>query len=135
MEAAGRIDTAGPSRWPDGYAGVATDMPAGVLLVYRIPTPGLDAEIQALVPEVTMRTIDVAYSARQLAAWSDQVRADIAWWHRQGVMVHGFYSRSGECVVVEINDPQRDADRITNRYPRMPLCVEQGYPFVPLTVD
>ncbi|GIJ12158.1 hypothetical protein ACFFMR_33005 [Micromonospora andamanensis] len=135
MDAGGTIDTVGPRRWPDSYAGVATDMPAGTLLVYRIPTPGIDAQIRALVPQVRVRMIDVAHSARHLAAWSEQVRADVPWWQRHGVTVYAFYNRFGECVVVEVAEPHRDADRITAHYRPMPVCVEQGYPFVPLTAD
>lgn len=133
--AASRIDAVGPGRWPESYAGVAVDIPVGVVLVYRIPRAGLDAEIRAVVPGATVRMVDVAYSARQLAAWSDRVRADVAWWQLRGVTVHSFYIRFGECVVVEVEDPHRDADRISARYPGMPVCIGQGYPFVPLVAD
>ncbi|MFB9854900.1 hypothetical protein ACFFMR_31430 [Micromonospora andamanensis] len=40
-----------------------------------------------------------------------------------------------ECVVVEVAEPHRDAHRITAHYRPMPVCAEQGYPFVPLTAD
>ncbi|PZG20745.1 hypothetical protein C1I95_08875 [Micromonospora craterilacus] len=133
MKAGETVDIAGPRRWPDGYAGVAVDLPAGLLLVYRIPAADVDDEVRALVPQVTVRFVDVAYSARQLAAWNDQVGADTAWWQGRDVLVHGRYVRFGECVVVEVEHPQRDAARITAHYRGVPVCVEQGYPFVPLT--
>ncbi|RFS38692.1 hypothetical protein D0Q02_31095 [Micromonospora craniellae] len=114
---------------------MALDLPAGFLLVHRVPTSGLDAEVAAMVPQVAVRFVDAVYSARQLNTWNDQVGVDAGWWQRRDVVVHGRYVRFGECVVVEVEHPQRDAARIVAQYHGVPLCVEQGYPAVFLNAD
>ncbi|WP_428966104.1 hypothetical protein [Micromonospora fluostatini] len=135
MTAAEIVDMLGPRRWPDAYAGVSLDLPGGFLLVHRVPTAGVEAEVRAVVPRVAVRFVDAAYPAWRLDAWNDQIGAAVDWWQRRDVIIHGRYVRFGECVVVEVEYPARDAARLTARHRGVPLCVEQGYPSVFLTAD
>ncbi|MET7708682.1 hypothetical protein [Micromonospora sp. NPDC005413] len=134
-DAATTVEDASAPRWPDAYAGVSVDLPARTLLVHRIPTPGLDAAVRAMVPAVTVRFVDAKHSARTLDTWVEQVRADESSWRRRGITLYGTSTTIGECVDIEVEHPQRDAAKFTARYPRMTLCVQQGYPAVPLTAN
>lgn len=135
MAAGETVDTTAPTRWPDAYAGVELDVPAGVLIVHRVPTASLDAAVRALVPQVTVRFADAVYSARQLGAWAEQVRADLPYWQRRGITIHEVGTRPGQCVTVGAADPARHASTIVARYRAMAVCVEQGHPAEPLTAD
>ncbi|WP_434740406.1 hypothetical protein [Micromonospora sp. SH-82] len=125
--AASLVDATGAARWSDAYAGVALDVPAGVLIVHRIPTSRLDAELSALVP-VPVRFVDAMHPARTLDAWQAQVFGDRDRWEARGVLIHSIWVDFGQCVILEIGDPQRDAARLTAAYPDMTLCVRQGWP-------
>ncbi|MEH1167332.1 hypothetical protein V6V47_18295 [Micromonospora sp. CPCC 205539] len=132
MDAATQVENAALPRWPHTYAGVSLDVPGDVLLVYRVPTRDFDAEIRALVPAVTVRFVDTPYSARTLDRWIERVRADVAHWQSRGVVVHSSFVELGECVTLEVAEPQRDAAKLAAFYPGIPLCVRKGWPAVPL---
>lgn len=119
-------------RWPDAYAGVASDLPGRALEVYRIPTPGFDSGIRKLT-SVTVRFVDARHSARTVDGWVDRISADLNYWQRRGVTIHGVVSETGQKVTVEVDSPQRDAAKIIAHYPDMDLDVQQGWPAVPLT--
>jgi hypothetical protein len=135
MDAGTTIDATAPTRWPAAYAGVELDLPAGHVLVHRVPTPGMDDAIRALVPQVSVRFVDTAYSERQIAGWMDQVLADWTYWQRRGVTVHEVWPRFGTCVVVGVEDPRRHASVVAARYPSATVCVEHGSPAVPLVQE
>ncbi|TDB82233.1 hypothetical protein [Micromonospora sp. KC721] len=90
METAGRIEDAAAPGWPQAWAGVETDFPGRAVVVHRIPTPGMDAEIRAMAPAgVGLRFVDTVYSAQTLDDWVTRVRADQTWWQtRHGVIIH-----------------------------------------------
>ncbi|WP_328347050.1 hypothetical protein [Micromonospora sp. NBC_00421] len=129
-DAATTVDETAPSRWPDAYAGVALDMPAQLLLVQRIPTPGFDAAVRAVVPTVTVQFTDARYSKRTLDAWVEQISDDFTYWQGRGIQLHSVGAEPGQYVAVGINNPKRDAGKISARYPRMDLRVVQGSPAV-----
>ncbi|TDB80230.1 hypothetical protein [Micromonospora sp. KC721] len=141
MDTADRIESAAAHGWPRSWAGVENDLPGRSVVVHRIPTPGMDAEIRAMVPPgVGLRFVDAVYSAQTLDAWLTRVRADQTWWERRhGVLIHSTYAEMGECAVLETEHPARDEARIaavasrSPGYRSMSLCVRQGYPYEPLT--
>ncbi|MFY1622868.1 hypothetical protein ACN261_25835 [Micromonospora sp. WMMD723] len=135
MDASNRVDEVAPDRWPAAYAGVALDLPGGRMLVYRVPTAGMDAAVRALVPAVLVDFVDATYSAAKLEEWAAKVRDDQAFWQHRGVTVHGVGTDFGRCVTVGLADPQRDGGKVVARYPKAALCVEQGYASDPLTAN
>ncbi|MEV6708508.1 hypothetical protein [Micromonospora wenchangensis] len=135
MDAGARVGEVAPGRWPAAYAGVAVDMPGGRLLVYRVPTSGMDAAVRALAPAVLVDFVDATYSAASLEEWAARVRDDQAFWQQRGVTVHSVGTDFGRCVTVGLADPQRDGGKVLARYSRAALCVEQGYASDPLTAN
>ncbi|MEU0549804.1 hypothetical protein [Micromonospora sp. NPDC005979] len=135
MDAATVVDDAAPSRWPDAYAGVAVDLPAHLLLVRRIPTPGFDAAIRAMVPAVTVRFEDAVHSARLLDGWVEKINTDYDYWQRRGIPLHTVGAEPGQYVEVGIDNPRRDAGKIRARYPHMVLHIVHGGPPEPLNAD
>lgn len=139
MVAAGTVERYAARKWPHVYTSVSLDLPGRMLLVHRIPTRGFDAEIRPLVSGVTVRFVDVAYSARTLDGWFERVQADMDTWRRRGVTIHALFwdggGSTGRCLTVEVENPQRDAALITRHYPDMSICVRQGWPPVPLTAN
>ncbi|MFG1918089.1 hypothetical protein [Micromonospora sp. NPDC048898] len=133
-DAAEAVDGVG-ERWPDVYADVSLDVPAGVLLVHRIPSAGFDEAVRQLGVHVTVRFVDAQHSARALDRWVEQIAADMDYWRQRGVAVYEVGPTIGKCVSVGVGDPQRDAAAVTAHYPGVPLCVEQGAPAVPLTAE
>ncbi|MET7948431.1 hypothetical protein [Micromonospora sp. NPDC005324] len=135
MDAATVVGKAASTRWPRAYAGVAVDLPARLLLVQRIPTPGFDAAIRALVPAVTVRFADARYSELTLDAWVADISADYDYWQRRGIPLHAIGAEPGQYVEVGTDNPQHNAGRIRDHYPRMTLRVVQGSPSVPATAN
>ncbi|MET8277810.1 hypothetical protein [Micromonospora sp. NPDC005174] len=139
MAAAGTVETHAARNWSRAYTSVSLDVPGGVLLVHRVPTPGFDAEIRPLARGVTVRFVDAAYSARTLDGWFERVQADMDYWRRQGVMIHSLWwngeGSTGRCLTAEVGNPQRDAVLITRHYADMSICVRQGWPAEPLTAN
>ncbi|MGC4746880.1 hypothetical protein ACLQ28_14625 [Micromonospora sp. DT201] len=133
VNAARVVDEAAPLRWPEAYAGVAVDPPARVLLVQRIPTPGLDAAVRAMVPAVTVRFTDARYSKVVLDEWVADISADFDYWQRRGVQLRNVGAEPGQYVEVGTDDPQRDAGKIQAHYPHMTLRMVQGVIAVPAT--
>lgn len=133
-DAADVVDRVG-GRWPDVYADVSLDVPAGVLLVHRIPSAGFDEAVRQLGLHITVRFVDAQHSARALARWVEQVSADMDYWRQRDVAVYEVGPTIGKCVSVGVGDPHRDTAAVTAHYPGVPLCVEQGAPAVPLTAD
>ncbi|WP_422752601.1 hypothetical protein [Micromonospora sp. WMMD708] len=128
MDAAARVDEVAPGRWPAAYAGVALDVPGGRLMIYRVPTAGMDAALRALAPAVRVDLVDATYPAASLEKGAAKVWADQAFWQQRGVTVHGVGTDFGRCVTVGLANPRRDGAKVTAHYPGVALCVEQGYP-------
>ncbi|MEU1761146.1 hypothetical protein [Micromonospora sp. NPDC005652] len=135
MAAAEKVSESGPERWPATYAGVATDLPGAAITVHRVPGGDIDADVRALVPGVTVRFVDAAEPAAVVDRWADAVRADVSWWSGQGVTVRSVWPRTGDCAVVETDEPAKHAAAIAARYPDARVCVEQGHDAPPLTAD
>ncbi|WP_422740002.1 hypothetical protein ACN263_12680 [Micromonospora sp. WMMD729] len=139
MAAAGVVEDHAARNWSRVYTSVSLDVPAGVLLVHRVPTAGFDAEIRPLVRGVTVRFVDTAHSARTLVGWFERVQADMSYWQRRGVTIHSLWwngeGSAGRCLTVEVANPRRDAALITRHYTDMSICVRQGGPAEPLTAN
>ncbi|WCN83251.1 hypothetical protein [Micromonospora sp. LH3U1] len=133
MDAATVVGNAASLRWPRAYAGVAVDLPARLLLVQRIPTPGLDAAVRALVPAVAVRFTDARYSKVALDEWVADIGVDFDYWQRRGVQLRNVGAEPGQYVEVGTDDPQRDAGKIRAHYPHMTLHLVQGVIAVPVT--
>ncbi|WP_140157960.1 hypothetical protein [Micromonospora sp. NBS 11-29] len=132
MDAAGRVDEAAPARWPDRYAGIATDFPGRAVIVHRVPGGGIDGDVRALAGGVTVRFVDAVEPATTIDRWMGRVRADIDWWADRGVIVWSVAPRFGDCVVLEVDRPAEQSAEITRHYSDMRVCVEQGSEAVPL---
>lgn len=135
MDAAGRVDEIGPKRWPDQYAGVATDFPGRAMTVYRVPGGDIDADVRALAGGVTVRFVDAMVPATTINRWLDRVRADTDWWAERGVIVWSVWPQFGDCVGLGVDRPAEQSAEVIGHYPDMRVCVEQGYEAVPLTAD
>jgi hypothetical protein len=131
-EAASTISAAAQQRYPEVYAGVELDVPGDVVIVHRRPTAGFDEAIAALVPGVTVRFAYSPHSEAQVTAWQERVVADQTYWRSRGITLNGIGPRFGQCVVVQVDDPERDRLAIVTHYPDWSICVEQGGPAVPL---
>jgi hypothetical protein len=132
LDAAVTIEAAAQERYPQIYAGIALDLPGDALIVYRKPSAEFEGTMAALVPHVTVRYAYAAHSERQIATWQAEVFADRDYWHRRGIDIHGTAPRVGQCVEVEVENPDRDGAAILAHYADRPICVEQGWPAVPL---
>jgi hypothetical protein len=133
MAAATVIDDHANAHWSHAHAGVALDLPGQAVDVHRIPTHGFDAEIRSMLPNMKLRFVDAKHSAATLNGWVQRIFDDRPYWQNRGVLIHGIGSEMGKHVDVEVANPERDARKITARYPHMELRVKKGWPAVDLT--
>ncbi|MFI6824199.1 hypothetical protein ACIBJE_25150 [Micromonospora sp. NPDC050187] len=130
---AAAVEHEGRHNHPEAYAGVAIDPTVGTVIVHRIPSVAFDDAVRrVLPPSAAVRYVDAEYSEGHLAAWTAEVVADTDYWRERGVELNLVGSKPGQCVLVGVEDPARDAASIGARYPGWPLCVEHDGRAVPL---
>lgn len=130
---ADRIDSALRRDFPLQYAGVALAPSRRGLIVYRRPSPALDAALRDKFPGVPLQTRDAPHAARELEALAARVRRDIDYWGRRDVPITSVSVRyDGTAVEVGTTEVARASVRLRQRYGSAPLrVVEAGPSLIP----
>ncbi|WP_155368052.1 hypothetical protein [Catellatospora vulcania] len=128
------VTAVGKQRFPDVFAGVFTDVPAGRVIVWRKSSAEFDAAVAAQPWAAQVRLRDAAHSAGELAQVRTTVTADDAYWRSRGLELNLIQLRyDGECVEVGTIDPDRAETEMTAKYGESaPLCFfeSQGRAFL-----
>ncbi|MGD9527179.1 hypothetical protein [Pseudonocardia sp.] len=118
-DAAGEVDRWARERFPQLYAGVATE--DARVLVYRKPSAEFDAALRELRLPAPTVPLDAPYSAPELEALASRVVADIPYWREQGIDVMSVGARyDGTAVDVGTPQPERLAPLLPGRYGTTP---------------
>ncbi|RGA06970.1 hypothetical protein DI270_000445 [Microbispora triticiradicis] len=126
---ADRIDAALRRDFPRQYAGVALAPTGGGLIVYRRPSPALDAALRARFPKAPIKTRYAPHAARELDALAARVRRDIAYWGRRGVPITSVTARhDGTAVEVGTTSVARASAQLRRRYGSAPLRFVEARP-------
>lgn len=100
------------------------------VVVYRTPSPQLDAAVRALPGAERVVLRDAPHSARELEQLRARISRDIAHWEREGVLVSSLLVRH-DGTAVEVTSPQagRARQAFAERYGSgAPLVVVEGGP-------
>jgi hypothetical protein len=128
-EFADRIREVGQRRFPDVYSGVEVNLDAGMVVAYRRTAAEFDRAVRAELPDAPVRFQDAPYAERQIAAWADTVRRDLAYWQARDTPVHSVVGRhDGTCVELGTMAVDAVTAQARVRYPDMPVCVVTGGP-------
>ena len=125
-----RVERVALQRFPDRYAGL--EISGDRLVLYRKPSPQLDAAVRALSGEARLVLRDAPYSARELQRVRDDVLADADHWRRRGIVISSVaVKHDGTAVEVGTANVERARRELSQRYgATAPLEVVAAGPIV-----
>jgi hypothetical protein len=101
-------------RFPDVYSGLAVEAECDRLVVYRRPSAAFDAAVRAALPGAPVVIRDAKHTERELAALTQQITDDLAYWRARGVEV---VSVGGDPTTGVIHIGTKDVERVKKEFP------------------
>lgn len=105
------------------YAGLELQQPTGpadktpyALVIYRIPSPGLDAAVRRALPTTNVVFKNAKYNALDAQQTVNKISADVSYWQSKGLRINVYGPWLDGRVQIGIDDPAKWTAAIAARY-------------------